>query len=631
MVGLALSMCLAAGSVSEAAVFTCGGGDVPCLIAAINAANANDQVNTIRLGEGVYTLMAVDNSTDGPNGLPSVTSTLTITGAGATVTTVERAASSLQALQFRIFHVGPQGVLTLRRLTIRGGSQPDLLPGGDGSGVLAAGAVRIADSVITRNGFRNAFSSGAGVVGTNVTVTRSTISDNKGPGIYIPPGGSLTVRRSTIEHNGGVGGIRFTSSGRLIVADTTITRNDGYYAGGGGLGIDGGATATITNSTISANAAQFTGGGIHVGSNSTVTIAHSAVVDNQAGYDHDGEGGGIQVSGGTVAIRDSTIARNRATSGFGLAVCSAGNSGSLYCSGDETASVTVTNSTITENAQSRHLGESAGIRGNIRLENTVLARNQTCASFQPLGCTYAELNCYGPITSLGHNLISDPARCGDLQPTDLVGDPRLGDFMDPGRPGTGHYPLLAGSLAIDAADDEACSRRDQQGLVRGIDGNADSVRGCDIGAIEFYPVVTEWVQLDRVRATFVPPDPTQPNPLAAGGSYQIDAAFTNVGGETICRVAFDVITLDVASGVASVLRRNGDLIGREGIEFPATQVGERANLRAGDQERYRFTIGVTEPAPITLFVNVMGERTAGSCALRPVSADDAGFVDPDRE
>ena len=80
-----------------------------------------------------------------------------------------------------------------------------------------------------------------------------------------------------------------------------------------------------------------------------------------------------------------------------------------------------------------------------------------------------------------------------------------------------------------------------------------------------------------------------------------------------------------------MLTRTGELIGREGIQFPATLVGERAHLRAGDQERYRFTIGVTEAAPITFFVNMLGERTSGRCALRPGSAGEASAVDPDRD
>jgi hypothetical protein len=49
----------------QANTFLCGPGDVQCLIAAINEANANGQKNTIRLRAGTYTLTAVDNTTEG--------------------------------------------------------------------------------------------------------------------------------------------------------------------------------------------------------------------------------------------------------------------------------------------------------------------------------------------------------------------------------------------------------------------------------------------------------------------------------------------------------------------------------------------------------------------------------------
>ena len=48
-----------------AAVLECPSGDVACLIAAINTANANGEVNTIRLAAGAYTLAAADNDADG--------------------------------------------------------------------------------------------------------------------------------------------------------------------------------------------------------------------------------------------------------------------------------------------------------------------------------------------------------------------------------------------------------------------------------------------------------------------------------------------------------------------------------------------------------------------------------------
>src|SRR5262249_28841075 len=79
IVGLSLALVPPA---VQAATFSCASGDVQCLIIAINQANANLQPeNTIHLEAGTYTLTNIDNNTDGPNGLPSITSTLTIDAA----------------------------------------------------------------------------------------------------------------------------------------------------------------------------------------------------------------------------------------------------------------------------------------------------------------------------------------------------------------------------------------------------------------------------------------------------------------------------------------------------------------------------------------------------------------------
>jgi hypothetical protein len=79
---------------------------------------------------------------------------------------------------------------------------------------------------------------------------------------------------------------------------------------------------------------------------------------------------------------------------------------------------------------------------------------------------------------LGNNLIGDPTGCTiDLQPSDLTGDPGLGDFTDDGTPGNGHFPLLTGSPAIDAGNPDMCPATDQLGVPR--------VGGCDIGSVNF--------------------------------------------------------------------------------------------------------------------------------------------------
>ena len=51
----------------ESAVFHCAGGDVPCLINAINQSNINGESNTIRLEAGTYSLTEVDNLVHPPS------------------------------------------------------------------------------------------------------------------------------------------------------------------------------------------------------------------------------------------------------------------------------------------------------------------------------------------------------------------------------------------------------------------------------------------------------------------------------------------------------------------------------------------------------------------------------------
>jgi hypothetical protein len=110
----------------------------------------------------------------------------------------------------------------------------------------------------------------------------------------------------------------------------------------------------------------------------------------------------------------------------------------------------------------------------VTLVNTILAGNLEDCISQP-----------APFTSLGHNLIGNPAGCTiTLQASDLTGDPGLDAFTDNGRPGHGHFPLLTTSQAIDAGNDAVCPRQDQLGQRR-VNIRKVGTSICDIGAIEF--------------------------------------------------------------------------------------------------------------------------------------------------
>jgi hypothetical protein len=110
----------------QAAEFRCASEDVACLIAAIHTANANGEANTITLAAGTYTLTATDNLPAEAHGLPSITSPLTIQGAGAGTTILEQ---DRDAQASHLVHVGATGTLTLKGLTLRG---ENTAPGGGG-------------------------------------------------------------------------------------------------------------------------------------------------------------------------------------------------------------------------------------------------------------------------------------------------------------------------------------------------------------------------------------------------------------------------------------------------------------------------------------------------------------------
>ena len=82
------------------------------------------------------------------------------------------------------------------------------------------------------------------------------------------------------------------------------------------------------------------------------------------------------------------------------------------------------------------------------------------------------------LASAGHNVDTD-GTCnliaGGDQPNSVV---LLGALADNGGP-THTHALMAGSVAIDAADGAACPPTDQRGVSR--------VGPCDVGAYEFTP------------------------------------------------------------------------------------------------------------------------------------------------
>jgi uncharacterized repeat protein (TIGR01451 family) len=288
---LALTMCVlltTAVQICPAATLTCAAGDVACLIAAIHIANSTPEPDTIQLAAGTYTLTMVDNTIDGANGLPSITSALTIQGAGADQTIVER---NVNAPQFRLVHVATTGSLTLHALTIRGGRGFGLREGG---GIDNRGTLIISSSTISNNGA------------------------DAGGGITINNSGALSLTHSTIEHNVTThpGGGLWNVGGTVMITSTTFSSN-GPADGGGGLANDGGFV-TITNSTFANNIGAGGGAGLSNGFGGTVILTNSTVARNPlSGSAPQNDGGGVANFGGTVILQNTILALNTVTLGRG--------------------------------------------------------------------------------------------------------------------------------------------------------------------------------------------------------------------------------------------------------------------------------------------------------------------------
>ena len=161
-------------------------GDVSGLIAAINEANSQTGIyagsNTINLtGGSTYCVTTVDNYWYGPNGLPAISSNITVNGNGETI----KRSSVSGTPDFRLFYVSgglsglAAGNLTLNDVTLSGGVALGGSSNGGGGGLVAGGAIfnqgtlTLMDSTITGDkaiggsGGDSSYGNGGGGIGRN--------------------------------------------------------------------------------------------------------------------------------------------------------------------------------------------------------------------------------------------------------------------------------------------------------------------------------------------------------------------------------------------------------------------------------------------------------------------------------
>jgi hypothetical protein len=364
----------ALGPVATASAWTrvpCGPAGVTALIAAINDANAAGG-GSVDLARGCS--YQLTSAYSGEDGLPPVTSAITVNGRDATI--------SGNDSSFRVFEVdGPGGSLTLDDVTITAGNVPDF-----GGGIVNdGGTLTLSRSLVTGN---TAGIAGGGIAsGTffsgmpaTTTVTRSQVNGNTVTGAGA--GGGIA--------NGDfapfLGGAPAANSS-LTVDHSQVNGNTAPKSGGGGIQ-NAQSDTTVKNSQVNGNTAA-NGGGIASGNAaggappgaSTLDVKNSEVDGNTSTAAPPPEGpplgaGGI-ANGNTASIKNSRIDDNTSQGLLGGGIVNHGT-------------MTITNSVINGNAANGagNLGSGGGIvnvnlsnppgafaSGVLQIKNTVVSRN----------------------------------------------------------------------------------------------------------------------------------------------------------------------------------------------------------------------------------------------------------------
>ncbi|MDP1615568.1 MAG: choice-of-anchor Q domain-containing protein [Methylococcales bacterium] len=411
------------------------------LFNAINNANTDtdtDGVNGCPAGSGADILNLPLNSTQSlNNGLPAITSIITINGNGSTV----------DGLGNRPFNISTAGDLTLNRLTVKNGRYAQR-----GGGIQNLGKLTMVNSTVTDNGTYwegDSYLGAYGVYGGGIfnagtaTLTNSTVANN-----LIDVGFTFYGVRS------GLGGGIF-NSGSMTLTNSRVSNNK-----------------TLGSSSLHGQGPSSGGGIINYG---VMALNNTTVSGNSAATD----GGGIR-NRGIMALDGSTVSGNSADNGGGI------NNGSGHFIGSNSISLTLTNSTVSGNSAF----SGGGIRNakNLTLINTTLSGNRAAGIVNSGNLTLINsliansrpansdcLNGSGAIViAQGINLVEDGS-CG----ADISGDPKLGALLNNGGT-TATHALLSGSDALDFAIKKYCPATDQRGVKR----PQPFAGNCDLGAFE---------------------------------------------------------------------------------------------------------------------------------------------------
>ncbi|MGD8586633.1 MAG: choice-of-anchor Q domain-containing protein, partial [Chloroflexota bacterium] len=416
--------------------------------------------------------------------------------------------SGLQAN--RIFIVNSGITLTLDNITLDNGTAAS----GNGGTISNAGNLVMTNSILQNSHAPAGW--GGGIFNTGSLTLRDSqlLSNVTGAGAYAGgaisnSGGDVLLDSVLVQDNHAGYGGGIDSVGSLTVLNSEITNNFADDALGGGLTLGG--TITITNTKIILNHALLGGGGINATSAAYLTIEDSTIAYNEVTTNSlgDGRGGGI-LNDGELTLRRVTLDNNYAQYGGGLQ-----DTGSTTMIFDSTVSnniakysaggiakytelMNVFNSTISGNqVQGFNAGGGMVLNyGDTGLTHVTFANNQayTGGALATIDTVWTTVlqgvilsdssgdNCdiHSTLSYSGLNL-ADDTTCFTASATRLIADPLLEPLTDNGGPTLTHLPG-EGSPAIDSGG-AICPEYDQRGTPRPLDA------GCDLGSVETAPPI----------------------------------------------------------------------------------------------------------------------------------------------
>jgi len=473
----------------NAAVFHVGAGDSGGLLEAIRKANRTNEPNEIILTPSTYTLDQASGSTDGPNGLPTVTGALTIRSGMSSTTDRAIIERRLGRSNFRIFHVSRNAALTLIGITVRNGSTGATGDSALGGGLYNRGRLTIINSLVTQN--RADFGAGfVGEGGGGGIFNHSNFGRaNSQPGLLVIAGSAITCNVAGFRGGGGI-----LNDGALIVTDSTISLNTTDDVGpipsvcgtiqlpqhstGGGAGLMNTGTATLEYNLVSENIgnltiARTTGGGGIVNSPvpcrgnflcngfATMSISNSTISGNLTR----GHGGGIE-NAGNLQLNFVTVTENRAIATPEDAPAGGGIRNNAVDASLPPARLLVTNSIVADNT-------------SLEGENGAVHREECAGDVISEGFNIFPEGGGCRLTMEDHSIETRDVQVGGFQPVQA-----LEPLAENGGLTRTHALLrfLPGGIrnpAVGGADPSNCAPTEQRRLRR-LDGS------CDVGAYELF-------------------------------------------------------------------------------------------------------------------------------------------------